>query len=109
MPLIPAVKEEQENKRNKRAAEKHGHVVVDVAVIYAEVHFRLIAGDDPRAAQRRKHNGEKREAALKLRQQTAHEQPDRKQPDNIIRRKAQAQERLPPVLAESTVKEADEV
>ena len=83
--------------------------MVDIAVIYAEVHFRLISGDDPRAAQRSEHDSEKREAAIKLRQQTAHEQPDRKQPDNIIRRKAQAQERLPPVLAESTVKEADEV
>ena len=83
--------------------------MVDIAVIYAEVHSRLIPGDDPRAAQRREHDGEKREAAIKLRQETTHEQPDREQPDNVIRRKAQAQERLSAVLAESTVKEADEV
>ena len=109
MPLIPAVKEAQENERDKRTAEEHGHVVVDIAVIYAEVHSRLIPGDDPRAAQRREHGGKKREAALKLRQETAHEQPDREQPDDVIRRKAQAQERLPAVLAESAVKETDKV
>ena len=83
--------------------------MVDVAVIYAEVHSHLVPGDDPRAAQCREYDGKKREASIKLRQQTAHEQPDREQPDNVIRRKAQAQERLSAVLTESAVKETDEV
>ena len=109
MPLIPAVKEEKKNERDKCTAEEYGHVVVDIAVIYAKVHSRLIPGDDPWAAQRREHDGEKCEAALKLRKQTAHEQPDREQPDDVICRKTQTQERLPPMFAEGTVKKADKI
>ena len=84
MAIIADAEKEHEAQRDKGAAEKHGHVVVEVAVVRPDVNAHLIPRNEPRSAQQRKLARQKSVPAVKLRQNTAHERAEREYPDYMV-------------------------
>ena len=82
-PLIPEPEKEQENERDKAAAEKHGHVVQDVSVERAEIHDAL-PRKNPGPANMGKERRKPRPPERQGRKHPAHEKQRRPHAEKLV-------------------------
>ena len=107
MALLPAAEKADEAQGYEGAAEKHRHVVVEIAVVGVQIDARLHPGDYPGAAEMGQGRGQEGLHGAELWQQVSYESRQSEQADEVIHCQAHRQSPLGEKLP-AQIKKLDE-